>query len=83
MGINLAGNKVRALMISAALTAMLGAFYVAYFYYIDPDSVAGSDLSIKILLVAIIGGVGTVWGPYRRAPAFWSRLTEISNYLFR
>ena len=63
LGIDLSSNKVKALMISAALTAVLGGFYVAYFYYIDPDSVCGSDLSIKILLVAIIGGVGTVWGP--------------------
>ena len=81
LGINLAGSKVKALMISAALTAMLGAFYVAYFYYIDPDSVAGSDLSIKILLVAIIGGVGTVWGPIVGA-CILVPLTEISNYLF-
>jgi len=81
LGINLAGSKVKALMISAALTALLGAFYVAYFYYIDPDSVAGSDLSIKILLVAIIGGVGTVWGPIVGA-CILVPLTEISNYLF-
>ena len=80
LGINLAGCKVKALMISAALTAILGAFYVSYFYYIDPDSVAGSDLSIKILLVAIIGGVGTVWGPIVGA-CILVPLTEISNYL--
>jgi len=81
LGINLAACKVKALMISAALTAILGAFYVSYFYYIDPDSVAGSDLSIKILLVAIIGGVGTVWGPVVGA-CILVPLTEISNYLF-
>jgi len=81
LGVNLSGNKVRALMISAALTALMGGFYVAYFYYIDPDSVAGMDLSIKILLVAIIGGVGTVWGPVVGACVLVP-LTEISNYLF-
>jgi branched-chain amino acid transport system permease protein len=81
LGIDLANNKVRALMISAALTAVLGGFYVAYFYYIDPDSVCGTDLSIKILLVAIIGGVGTVWGPIIGS-CILIPLTEISNYLF-
>jgi branched-chain amino acid transport system permease protein len=81
LGIDLANNKVRALMISAALTALLGAFYVSYFYYIDPDSVCGVDLSIKILLGAIIGGVGTVWGPIIGA-CILIPLTEISNYLF-
>jgi branched-chain amino acid transport system permease protein len=59
---------------------VLGGFYVAYFYYIDPDSVSGVDLSIKILLVAIIGGVGTVWGPIIGS-CILIPLTEISNYL--
>jgi branched-chain amino acid transport system permease protein len=81
LGIDLASTKVRAFMISAVLTALLGSFYVAYFYYIDPDSVAGLDLSIKIILVAIIGGVGTVWGPIIGA-CILVPLTEISNYLF-
>lgn len=81
LGIDLANTKVRALMISAALTALMGGFYVAYFYYIDPDSVAGMDLSVKILLVAIIGGVGTVWGPVIGS-CILVPLTETSNYLF-
>jgi branched-chain amino acid transport system permease protein len=81
LGIDLANTKVKALVISAMLTAMMGGFYVAYFYYIDPDSVSGMDLSIKILLVAIIGGVGTVWGPVIGAFILVS-LTEASNYLF-
>jgi branched-chain amino acid transport system permease protein len=81
LGIDLSSTKGKALMISALLTALLGSFYVAYFYYIDPDSVAGLDLSIKIILVAIIGGVGTVWGPFIGACILVS-LTEISNYLF-
>jgi len=81
LGIDLANTKVKAFIISAVLTALLGSFYVAYFYYIDPDSVAGLDLSIKIILVAIIGGVGTVWGPIIGA-CILVPLTEISNYLF-
>ena len=81
LGIDLANTKVQAFIISAVLTALLGSFYVAYFYYIDPDSVAGLDLSIKIILVAIIGGVGTVWGPIIGA-CILVPLTEISNYLF-
>ncbi len=80
LGIDLANTKVKALMISAALTALLGGFYVSYFYYIDPDSVAGMDLSVKILLVAIIGGVGTVWGPVIGSCVLVP-LTEASNYL--
>ena len=80
LGIDLTNTKVWALMISAALTAVLGGFYVSYFYYIDPDSVAGLDLTIKIILVAIIGGVGTVWGPIVGA-CILVPLTEISNYL--
>lgn len=81
LGIDLANTKVGAFMISAVLTSLLGSFYTSYFYYIDPDSVAGMDLSIKILLVAIIGGVGTVWGPLIGS-CILIPLAEISNYLF-
>jgi branched-chain amino acid transport system permease protein len=81
LGINLANNKVKAFVISAALTSLLGSFYTIYFYYIDPESVGGLDLSIKIILVAIIGGVGTVWGPIVGA-CILVPLIEISNYAF-
>jgi branched-chain amino acid transport system permease protein len=63
LGVNVAGEKLRALAVSAALTAMGGTFYAQYLLFIDPASVFPLSLSILICLVAVLGGVGTLWGP--------------------
>jgi branched-chain amino acid transport system permease protein len=81
LGIPVATTKNLALVISAMLTAVLGGFYLIFMTYIDPHSVAGWHLSIEIVLVAIIGGVGTVWGPVIGA-CILVPLMEISNFVF-
>src|SRR5439155_6127728 len=63
LGVDVAREKLRALAISAALTAMGGTFYAQYLLFIDPESVFPLSLSILICLVAVLGGVGTLWGP--------------------
>ena len=44
-------------------TALGGTFYAQYVLFIDPESVFPTSLSILICLVAVLGGVGTTWGP--------------------
>src|SRR6195952_125202 len=44
-------------------TALGGSLYAQKELYIDPASVLGTALSIKMALVAILGGVGTLFGP--------------------
>jgi branched-chain amino acid transport system permease protein len=51
------------LIISAIMTALGGTFFAQYFTYINPRNVFGEGPSVQILLFAIIGGLGTVWGP--------------------
>ncbi len=63
LGVNVRREKLRALAVSAALTAMGGTFYAQYILFIDPESVFPLSLSILICLVAVLGGVGTLWGP--------------------
>lgn len=63
LGIPVARYKQRAMAMSAALTAMCGTFYAQYVLFIDPESVFALSLSILICLVAVLGGVGTLWGP--------------------
>ncbi len=63
LGVNVAREKLRAFAIAAALTAMGGTFYAQYLLFIDPESVFPLSLSILICLVAVLGGVGTLWGP--------------------
>ncbi len=63
LGVNVAFEKHVAMAVSAALTALGGTFWAQYVLFIDPESVFPLSLSILICLVAVLGGVGGVWGP--------------------
>jgi len=63
IGISLARYKQVALSISAFFTAAGGTLYAQKELYIDPASVLATSLSIKMALVSILGGVGTLFGP--------------------
>jgi branched-chain amino acid transport system permease protein len=78
IGINTTRYKLTALALSAALTALAGAFYANYFLFVDPTIVLPLALSVEIVLIAIIGGLGTVSGPIVGAI-----LLKVSSELFR
>ncbi len=63
LGINLSFYKNLALAISAAFTACAGGFYAMFVKFIDPNIAFGLDVSVEIVLIAIIGGIGTILGP--------------------
>jgi branched-chain amino acid transport system permease protein len=64
MGINTARYKNISLLISSFFTGMAGAFYMNYMAFIDPEVVFSLHyISIMAILVGIIGGVATIWGP--------------------
>jgi branched-chain amino acid transport system permease protein len=49
--------------VSAFLTAIGGAFYAQFVSYIDPESVMTFQFSLLMALPAVLGGIGTLWGP--------------------
>jgi branched-chain amino acid transport system permease protein len=63
LGVRVAREKHAAIAVSAALTALGGTFWAQYVLFIDPESVFPLALSILICLVAVLGGVGSLWGP--------------------
>ncbi len=63
VGIDLTRYKLIAIAASSFLTALGGTFYAQKELFIDPGSTMATSLSIKIALVAILGGVGTLSGP--------------------
>lgn len=64
LGINTTLYKTVALCISGVLTGLAGAFYTNYMGYIDPHVVfALHDISIVTIMVVMVGGVATYWGP--------------------
>jgi branched-chain amino acid transport system permease protein len=63
LGVDPVKLKTQANIISAFMTGVGGTFFAQYFTYIHPRLVFGEGPSVQILLFAIIGGLGTVWGP--------------------
>ncbi len=64
LGIDTTLYKTIALVLSAVLTGFAGAFYMNYMGYIDPKVVfALHDISIVTIMVVMVGGVATFWGP--------------------
>ena len=63
LGISLTRYKLVAIAISSFFTALGGSFYAQKELYIDPGSVLSTSLSIKMALVTILGGVGSLFGP--------------------
>ncbi len=63
LGIDTYTEKVKVMMLSGAIAGLGGCFFAQYFLYIDPTIVFGVDKSVEMLLVSMIGGAGTVYGP--------------------
>ncbi|MDA8250986.1 MAG: branched-chain amino acid ABC transporter permease [Rhodospirillales bacterium] len=63
LGVRIFRYKLAAAAASAFFTGVCGGFYAQYVSYIDPDSVFSFNLSIMISLPAVLGGIGTLWGP--------------------
>lgn len=65
LGINTTLYKTIALIVSAVVTGIAGAFYMNYMGYIDPHIVfALHDISIITIMIVMVGGVATQWGPF-------------------
>ena len=63
LGVTIFHSKMAAAAISAFFTAVGGGFYAAFVSYIDPDSVMHFRFSLLMALPAVLGGVGSLWGP--------------------
>jgi branched-chain amino acid transport system permease protein len=62
-GINTVKVKLFAVLISAALTSMVGSFHAMYTTFIEPATMFSLEFSIQIAMFALIGGLGTIAGP--------------------
>ena len=81
VGVNPFRVKLGAIGISAAFMGVAGAFYVQVFQYIDPGIAYGSTTSVEALVAAIVGGVGTLWGPVLGAVVL-HLLADLTRNLF-
>jgi branched-chain amino acid transport system permease protein len=73
--------KLGAIVLSGGFMGAGGAFYVQVFQYIDPAIAFGPSSSVEALVAAIVGGMGTLWGPVLGA-AVLHLLAELTRSLF-
>jgi branched-chain amino acid transport system permease protein len=71
LGVRTTLFKNLAHIVSAALVGACGGLYATYLQYVHPDTVFSFTLSISLVLIALIGGLGTVWGPVLGAVVFF------------
>ncbi len=82
IGIDTTKVKLQTAVISGALMAMLGTIFAQVAVFFDPDTAFSAvSISIRVALIAIIGGVGTAAGPILGA-FFIVPVEELMNDLF-
>src|SRR6266481_4741959 len=55
--------KMLALMLSGALAGIAGGLYAVVLLVVTPETVFGMLVSTQALILALFGGVGSLWGP--------------------
>ena len=78
-GVPTARLQVVALAISAFFAASAGGLYAARQQFLDPASMFGFDKSIALVLMPVVGGLGTVWGPVFGAVLYSTVQDQISS----
>lgn len=63
LGVNTTKEKLIAFVASAAMPALFGAVYGIWISFIDPQAVFGPKINDPMVLMAILGGLGTLFGP--------------------
>ena len=63
LGVPVRRTKLLALMLSAALTAVAGSLYAFKVGFINPESGLGILVSVQMIIIAALGGAGTLYGP--------------------
>lgn len=81
LGVPVLRYKLYALLLSAAFTSIAGSLYAVMVGFIDPDSALGILISVKLLIVAALGGAGTLFGPLVGAMILIP-LEETTNAMF-
>ena len=62
-GIDTSAWKLKAIALSGGIAAAIGGFYAVVQLIVTPSTVFGVLVSAQALIVAMFGGVGTLWGP--------------------
>ncbi|CUJ03308.1 leucine/isoleucine/valine transporter permease subunit [Achromobacter xylosoxidans] len=63
MGVNTRLYKVAAFALSGLFSALAGGIHAYWITFLDPESAFDISLNVKMIIMAVFGGAGTVLGP--------------------
>jgi branched-chain amino acid transport system permease protein len=63
VGIHVTRFKLAVTVLSAALTALGGVLYTQYITYVNPETLAGIGVSLRIVFAVVLGGMYSLLGP--------------------
>ncbi len=89
LGVDVTRAKLGAFALSALIPGLCGGGYLAFLTYIEPDAAFSPRLDLQSVVMAILGGVGTVWGPLvggvlmtQISEALWARFPQAYLMIF-
>lgn len=84
LGVNTTFYKVSGFMLSGVFVGIAGAIYASWVYYIEPPDVFDVLYSIKPVVMVLLGGAGSIFGPLVGAALYlsleelvWRRFLEV------
>jgi branched-chain amino acid transport system permease protein len=63
MGINTSLVKLQTFVLSAVVASMFGSIFAYWVTFINPKSVFGGDITDQMVVMVLLGGLGSLWGP--------------------
>lgn len=89
VGINTTRYKQAAFILSSFFPGVVGGVYAYYLSYIEPESVFSVSITVKMIVMSMFGGAGTVLGPVIGAASlalvselFWAKFPYLHQALF-
>ncbi len=81
IGYRVVHYRVAATCISAAIAALAGSIYAIWLRYVGPDTSLSMEVMIDILLMVVIGGMGTMYGAVVGATIFILAQNYLQNLM--
>lgn len=83
-GIDTTLHKVQAFVLAAALTGLAGGVRGYWDTYIEPDSMFVEQMTVQMVMMTMLGGIGRLWGPvlgavtlYYLQEVVWANLLKL------
>jgi branched-chain amino acid transport system permease protein len=70
LGVNVSFYKIEAWTISALFTGLVGGIYGYWIAFIEPNSIFSANVTVEMVVIALLGGRGTLLGPVLGALVF-------------